>query len=411
MRFMPFKVIHFCGGILGTLLYFAMPTWRKKTYSNLCLAKELKLDERRMKKIARSSFRHLATTLLEYERLARIKDIFSIVDINHPSVKVARKLLDQHKSLIFFCGHQSNWEILFLAGSKLYKGVAIGRPIKNRRIYNWILSIRERFGGQMIEPRQAIRESLRALHSAGFLGIVGDQAMPTSSFSSSFLGTKAYTSTIPALLAYKTKVPIFVVNTLRECGKYKIECSPPIYPDTSKPKQEEVERMMRETLFYMQKDIINAPEQWLWQHNRWKQETAQNVYYRFRHDTILVLIDKGGVDFALLLRKVYPHAFMTVLCPTSLQEAFKQPPFDMITYTDEKELFRRDYQFKLVFNFTSVDVTRHYKKLSAIEVLDERAQRKFAAKHTTEPLITLSDEEILLRAISREGIFWESSHA
>ncbi|WP_442975472.1 lysophospholipid acyltransferase family protein, partial [Salmonella enterica] len=82
----------------------------------------------------------------------------------------ADELMANGKPVIFFCGHQSNWEILFLEGTSRMPGVAIGRPIKNEVLYRWITAMREKFGGKMIAPKNAAREGLRGLKRGAFLG-------------------------------------------------------------------------------------------------------------------------------------------------------------------------------------------------------------------------------------------------
>ncbi len=64
-------------------------------------------------------------------------------------------------------------------------------------------------------PKNAIRLGLKALKEGKFLGIVGDQAYPDSSYHFPLFGTRAWTATTPALLAYKSNSPLVVGTTLR----------------------------------------------------------------------------------------------------------------------------------------------------------------------------------------------------
>ena len=128
-------------------------------------------------------------------------------------------------------------------------GVAIGRPIKNRYLYGWVQKMRQKFGGIIITPKNALKEGIKALQQGKFLGIVGDQGMPESSFSSSFLGRKAWTSTAPALLAYKSGCPLIVATTVRQNGHYTISYSDPIFPNKEHGAKEEVPRLMQERGF------------------------------------------------------------------------------------------------------------------------------------------------------------------
>lgn len=293
---LPPKALHTLGRVLGRLLYYFLPKFRKRALSNLALASKLELTNAQIVEYAKLSFENLAITMLEYGKL---KSSNNLDYIRCENPQEAEKIIQSGKGVIFFCAHQANWEVLFIEGTRRMPGVAIGRPIKNRPLYDWITSIRERFGGEMIAPRDAIAGGLRALKSGKFLGIVGDQGMPESHFSSSFLGRRAYTSPVPALLSYKTGAPMIFAETIRERdGSYKIHYSPAIYPDKAKPKDSEVRRMMESMLSSLEESISKRPGQWMWQHNRWKQETPADVFYAFRYDSILIVLPE---DFDLSL--------------------------------------------------------------------------------------------------------------
>ena len=138
--------------------------------SNLALASSLQLDDKQILEIAKQSFENLAINCLEFPRLEVEKNLASIIHCENP--EVASQLYAKGHGIIFFCAHQANWEVLFLDGTTRMKGVAIGKSIKNKRLYQWIVSIRERNGGKIIAPHNAVREGFRALKKGAFLGIV-----------------------------------------------------------------------------------------------------------------------------------------------------------------------------------------------------------------------------------------------
>ena len=136
LSFLPVWLIHFLGALLGNFAYHTLHKFRKRTLSNLSLAKDLCYSEKELIRTAKKSFKNLAITCLEYAKLSRLCNIESLVKCKNP--KVAQEIIDKGKGVIFFCGHQANWELLFLEGTFRMPGVAIGRPIKNRYLYNWV---------------------------------------------------------------------------------------------------------------------------------------------------------------------------------------------------------------------------------------------------------------------------------
>ncbi len=395
VRWMSYSAIHRLGGWLGTFAYACIPKFRKRALSNLALATSLHLSEEEIKKYAKESIQNLMITCLEYAKFSGEKDVHRVVRCVNP--ETADQLMKSGKPVIFFCGHLSNWEVLFLEGTKRMPGVAIGRPIKNTDLYNWVLSIRQKYGGKMIAPQNAIREGLRGLKKGSFLGIVGDQGMPDSGYSSPFFGRRAWTSPMAAILAHRTGSPIIVATTHRANGKYAIHYSEPIWPNSEAPMEPEVDRLMQASLKLLEEKIQAVPGQWLWSHNRWKQQTPEKLKRQFRHEAILIILpQEGSLGSDLnVFREIYPCEFLTVYAPTGTSVDLKGA--EVINYSNEEELLRRDFRFKLVFNFTSSrNVKPHFKRLAAFTVvsLEELYKEAHVNKATAFP-------EMLKKALLR----------
>ena len=64
----------------------------------------------------------------------------------------------------------------------------------------------------------------------------------------------------------------------------------------------------------------------------------------------------------------------------------------------------KDYRFKLIFNFSSFDISRHYEKLSAFEVLTIQDLEAIARPHLPK---TYHYSDILKRSLCRPGTTWQ----
>lgn len=405
--YMPYSWLHRLGKMFGSIAYYFMREYRKRALSNLALATDLALTHKELVFYAKKSFQNLAINCLEYPKLARETTFSRVIQCENP--ETANEIYKQGKGIIFFCGHQSNWEVLFLDGTTRMNGIAIGKSIKNKRLYNWILSIREKNGGKIIAPRNAVKEGFRALRKGIFMGIVGDQGMPDSGYSFPFLGRRAWTSTAPALLAYKTNSPIIFAATRRIRGGYRIRYHEPIWPDLTKPVEQDVVRMMDQTLTFLQESIKHSPGEWLWQHNRWKQQNTHNLYKRFRQDCICIILPDAGFEELLphlaTLKEIYPLVFLFLLVPEKYRHVPLIEADETIYYQTLDQTLLKDLRFKLIFNFTDYKpIHEHYEKLSAFDVLDLSAIKELAAQHT-KPHHNLSD--IFKRALCRPGSIWQ----
>lgn len=375
---LPYRSLRTLGKWAGTAVYYAVPKFRKRALSNLALASSLKLTREEIIATAKGALQNVMITCLEYPKLSREKDISRIAYCENPDEAMA--LLDTtNKGIIFFCGHQANWEILFLEGTSRMPGVAIGRPTRNKRLYRWVVSIREKFGGTIIEPKNAVREGLRALKRRCFLGIVGDQGMPAGGYVCNFFGRPAFTSPLPAILAYRTGVPLLVATVRRESeeegGRYAIRYSRPLYADTSKEMEPEVDRLMREALDLLAASILENPSQWLWQHNRWKQQCAGTVKRPYRFDAVRVLLPEDAQKLQNLaphiatLRAIYPTEHFTVAAPKGASLP-SLPGAHIQLYERQKELLQPDFTSKIVFNFTeSPTIAKRYRGLAVFKIL------------------------------------------
>ncbi len=279
----------------------------------------------------------------------------------------------KHHGAIFLSAHQSNWEIAFIAMTEYYPGIAIGRPIKNKWLYRWLLSIREMNGGKIVLPKNAIRVSMRSLLKGTFLGIVGDQAYPDSPYSYPLFGTRAWTASTPALLAYKTGCPLIPITTSREHGHYFTRSLPPIWPNQTQPLREEVNRMMDEAMKGLEKSIGEKPEQWMWIHDRWKQG-GNHIKRKYRYGFILIIFPKDPrpyLEILPLFKQIYPRSFLTFYVPkgTSLDSTIIKD-CEIREYEKENDLFVRDWRFQLVLDFYNCSkLRRHFLKLGAFQVL------------------------------------------
>lgn len=404
--YLPYKTLHFWGKILGALAFYLLPHYRKRTLSNLALAKDLHLSPEQLFSIAKKSFHNLAITLLEYPRLAREKNFKKFIVCENP--QQAETLYRKGTGIIFFCGHLANWEVLFLDGNLRMRGIAIGKPIYNQKLYQWILSIREKNGGKIIEPKNAIKEGLRNLKKGIFFGIVGDQGMPDSGYQSPFLGRKAWSSPIPALLSYKTNSPIIVATTRREKGKYLIHYSNPLWPNLEESLETEVPRLMNDALSLFEQKVKERPQEWLWQHNRWKQQTPKILYKKFRHESLCVILPLEKEAFEKIslhlphLRKIYSQEFLFLVVPKIYEKSPLVEAEEVFYYTHPKETLLNDFRFKIVFNFSSFSfVKKHYKKLSAFDVFSFKDLETLASKNTKKSFPQKNLSEILTAALCR----------
>ncbi|MCD6047627.1 MAG: htrB [Gammaproteobacteria bacterium] len=370
LSFLPNTWLHVFGRGLGTAAYYLVPTYRKRCLSNLALATSLHLSNDEIQKLAKQSLQNVMIGLLEYAKLFRLKNIAQIATCDNP--EVADNVMAAGKGMVVFCGHQANWEVLFLYGTSRYPGVAIGRPIRNTAMYQFVLAVREKFGGKIIPPKKALWEGIRALKRGAFLGVVGDQGMVESGFSCDFFGRKAWFSTLPALLSYRTGAPLVVAMTRREQGQYVVKYGKPIYPNTAISMDEEVQRMMSAALQIFEQSVRERPGEWFWQHNVWKQQGLGRPRGIFRQDCLAIILPENAAEIfpvAQEIRKRYPTEFVTLFVPANTSN-LALSGVETVIYHSLQDILVDDYRFKIIFDLSSNPAIRkHFLRFSAVDVI------------------------------------------
>ncbi len=379
--FLPYSVLHWLGKQFGVIGYFICLKYRKRAFNNIALAKTLELSEKERKNLVKASFQNLMITVMELSRLIRKPhELSQIATCENSEVFQEAK----GKGVVLLSSHQANWEIgLFdlIPGSK---GVTIGRPLANHLLYRWVLKFRERNGNQIIAPKNALKIGISELRQGKYFAFFGDQAKVTSHYHYPFFGTRAWTTETPALLAYKTNSPLCVISKKRVGLKHIHRYSPLIWPDRSQSWKSEVPRMMDIAQQYVEESIRECPEQWLWQHRRWKQGMAR-VHKQFRYDFILLIMPTDPKLFSEVnrhfnaLRELYPRAAFTALVPRQIKEAVNLSNITEIPYQNDKEIFLNDYSYQLVFDFIGLKkIKRHYLSLGAFKVINLNQLKQMA---------------------------------
>lgn len=375
---LPHRAIHATGRFLGSVFYYLGPKkLRKITYNNLALAQALNLSESEILRISKESYQNLTINCLEYFRIKRSRHkIDSFVQVKNS--EVMHQLIEGGQGVICVTGHISNWELCFLHHTQKWPGVAIGKVIKNKKLYDFILSIRQMHGGTVIPMKNAISSGLQYLQKGVTFSMVNDQAYTSSSYSYPFLGARAWTSAAPALAAYRANAPIFAVKTKRMGNaQYEYTLSAPIWPDVSKPLKQEVTRMMDEIMKNLERYVQESPGQWLWQHKRWKQEGYNYIYHEYKADSLLIVLPEDSKLFdwinrgIWIIEQIYTRSFLTFMIPEKYKGTFWKSKHEVLTYNTIDDICIRDYRFQLIMDLTNQpSIGRHFLKLGAHKVYD-----------------------------------------
>lgn len=177
------------------------------------------------------------------------------------------------RGVVLLTGHLGNWEI---GGAAIAAhGVpldVVGKGMSNRRFQDDLFAMRTRLGMRVIEMGEASREALRSLGAGRVVALLADQQAHRGGVLLPFFGRPASTARGPALFASRSGAPVFVAFALRDPGdpaRYTVTFDPlPFSP--SGDTDADVLGLLGAYGAALEGAIRRAPEQYFWQHRRWK---------------------------------------------------------------------------------------------------------------------------------------------
>ncbi|MAH83191.1 MAG: hypothetical protein CBB68_02360 [Rhodospirillaceae bacterium TMED8] len=221
--------------------------------------------------IAKDMWDNLGRVAGEYPHLPSIninadRGIVEVVGIEHVEL-----LRDDNEPGIFFSGHIGNWEIVSLGATQY--GLPLDRVYRaaNNRMLEWVFRLgRRSITGELI-PKGSIgaRQLLKSLYLKRHLGMMADQKM-NDGIPIPFFGRDAMTAPGLAEMAVRYKCPVVGARVRRYPGpRFKLIIDPPLNFTPSGDRHRDVKSIMTMINVRLEEWIREAPEQWLWVHNRW----------------------------------------------------------------------------------------------------------------------------------------------
>jgi KDO2-lipid IV(A) lauroyltransferase len=223
--------------------------------------------------VARASFRHLGRESVATFRMGRM----DADELRERTEVVGFEALEEAaaegKGLIVVSGHFGNWEI---GGAALaIRGIPLDVVVQRQRnpLFDTDLTAnRNRLGMTVIERREAPKRVLRALREGRAVGIVGDQNVRRGGVFVDFLGRPASTARGTALFALRTGSPVFLGIAKRMPGfpqRYRVTLESVDFTPSGEMERD-VLRLTETHTRHLERQVKEAPEQYFWQHRRWK---------------------------------------------------------------------------------------------------------------------------------------------
>ena len=271
INLLPYCAAQKLGHFIGDFLYIVYFPRRKVAYENMYKSLGNELSDKEIKRNVRKSFIHLILIFIEFVRIPKmVKDFSKYVTIDRK--EIVWESLSHGNGVILLISHYGNWELMaVMAGIIGYPIYAIGRPLKNRYLYNYIEKIRGYTGLVSIPKKGAARDVIKALKNNKVVAILFDQYAGSAGVPVDLFGRKAWTTDAVAQFASRTGAKVIpAYNTRQPDGTHKIYVEDPVELVETGNKKEDIIKTTRLFNENLEKWVRKHPEQWLWLHKRWK---------------------------------------------------------------------------------------------------------------------------------------------
>ncbi|NBC03881.1 MAG: hypothetical protein GVY20_09290 [Bacteroidetes bacterium] len=267
---LPWGLLYMTSTALALLLYGVIRYRRKVVLKNLALAFP-EMGEWERRKTARKFYRNLTDIAVETIKSWRLTKTEARNRISYEDDGLLNKLYEEGRGVMLVMGHFTNfeWTAMCLELFVPHPTYAVYHPIKNKRMNNYMVNVREKFGLKLFKMKDTYPFMLNQDTEKPLYIFMADQ--------SPHKGKVKYAA--PFFHPY-TPVHLGVENLAKKCnlavvflitdrvgrGRYVMRAQLLTENARDTAKYEITRRHMS----HLEREIRRSPESWMWSHKRWK---------------------------------------------------------------------------------------------------------------------------------------------
>ena len=266
------------------LAWFAYTVSKKHQHimnNNLDLAFGNKLSNEEKKRIGIDAFINLIDTIfgIMYRDNMDKKEV--IKNITFENEEIIKTYQERNQPFILVTGHYGNWELLSQSIAIKFNLtlVGVGRELNSKVMDRVLIKNRERFNVEIVYKKGAMKGCIRAINKKKTVGILTDQHLPLSqSINVDFFNHKVTHTPLASILSRKfgiDLIPAYI--STNDYKNYTVSIYPPIKSLKTDNQVEDLESMTKAQAKILEEVIRANPNQWFWQHKRWK-EFHKEIY-------------------------------------------------------------------------------------------------------------------------------------
>ena len=267
------------GVFLGKVLLKTVKSYSTVARKNMELVLKDEYTPEEIEQLIEANFTHMGMVIVEFMLSKRLnqKNFRQYAGLTVEGEEFLKEAHSRGKGVIIYTAHLGNWEWLGAMVSFLgYPLTAIVQRQHNKSFDRSINKLRRSKGVRILYTRKmSQRDAYLALKNNECLYLLGEQYPLSNGWPVTFFGQSTYAFSGVVRFAQKTGASIVPTFMVREgWRKHRLIFFKP-YQVEKDMDQAEQERILQELTDQIEAMIRKHPEQWLWIHERWRDESGK----------------------------------------------------------------------------------------------------------------------------------------
>jgi KDO2-lipid IV(A) lauroyltransferase len=267
---LPFWFLYIVSDFLYVFIYYITGYRKAVVRENLKNAFPDKSEAER-KKIEKLYFHYMCDLMVETLKMVSISEKQLLKRMRATNPEIVEHYFSQGRSIIAAAGHYCNWEMAAVGFGRLTakKTLIVYKPQSNKAFEDFLNRQRSRFGATMISMKQTLR-TLIALKNELTMSVLASDQTPVRheiTYFTNFLNqpTAVFLGIEKIAKMVDSVVMFYRIDRIRR-GYYTFT----LVPLVEHPKETAPYEITNIHVQYLEKQIEEAPQYWLWSHRRWK---------------------------------------------------------------------------------------------------------------------------------------------
>lgn len=268
---LPFRALYLFSDFVYLIVYYVIGYRKQTVRENLALALP-HLSQKERLNIEKKSFRHLCDMFLEMIKTMTISKKEISKRFTFTNLNVYKKLEAEEKSIAMMLAHYASYEWVISMNAYIkYNGFAIYKKIANPYFDKLVRNIRSKFKATLITTKETVPFIIKNKKNnlLSIFGFASDQSPKVDSAFhwQKFMGIEVPVHTGAEMLSKKYDMNIIFLK-VKKIKRGYYEASFEILSEnvSEVPNYEITDKFLK----LVEQQIYEAPEYYLWTHNRWK---------------------------------------------------------------------------------------------------------------------------------------------